>query len=83
MTAIAGKGDAMIRPLTTKDIVRVTKGKMQGKTGVIVRETELDVCVVLTKVWDHGVWFGKEDVKRIGRVRRSYETTSLDRGAPL
>jgi ribosomal protein L24 len=51
------------------DVVRVMSGKMQGKTGVVVRTHEHTCCVVLTKVSEFGVWFGLNELKRIGRVR--------------
>jgi ribosomal protein L24 len=57
------------RPLDCGDVVRITAGKMKGKTGVVVRLNDDNVCVVLTSVWDHGVWFGRNETKRIGKVR--------------
>ena len=57
--------------MKAKNIVRVTQGAMEGKTGVILRidsDTEM-VCVILTKGWDHGIWFNKSDLKVIGVIK--------------
>jgi ribosomal protein L21E len=56
--------------IQTKDVVRIIECKSwTGKTGVVVSEHGDSVCVVLTKVWDHGLWFDKNQVKRIGKIK--------------
>jgi ribosomal protein L24 len=66
------------RPLERWDYVRVEEGQMKGKTGVVCRIDdytgevpigERSTCVVLTNVWEHGIWFNEAELKRVGSGR--------------
>lgn len=64
------------RPFQERDVIRVTQGKLKGKTGVIVRvQTDENAKVTLLSIvisksgFDHGIWFTRNEVKRIGRVK--------------
>jgi len=61
-----------IRPIEPSDVVRISPelmGDVAGKSGIVVRLHGDSVCVVVKGVWDHGIWFSLEDIKRIGRRR--------------
>ena len=54
--------------LNKKDVVRVISGQCEGKTGVVNR-TDGDSINVFLKGVSIGIWFQRDELKKIGRVK--------------
>ncbi len=65
----------MKRQVTVDDYVEVIASNAKshiGQRGIVVRDEgpEYDsVCVVLPKLWDHGIWYFRNELKKTYRKR--------------
>lgn len=59
-----------MRPLESKDVVRIKKG-LPGNTGVVnkVDGESVNVFVTQNNPFGIGIWFNIRELKRIGKVR--------------
>ena len=62
------------RPIEVSDVVRIVElptmpiSQFTGKSGVVVKVHGDSICVVCGAIWEYGVWFNKDEIRRIGRV---------------
>lgn len=56
-----------LKPITSKDVIRIVSGQCKGQTGVVNRIDGDNVNIFL-KDNSIGVWFNIREIKRIGRI---------------